>query len=441
MANSGKNKKTKHYFIQFYDCDGIRHMMRLAGMPKSAVETIRVHIEHLVHAQIADVAPPLKTTQWLTEIGKKIRDKLVKFGLVEAPVEETLKEITLSELIEQFKKQKKVKASTQAARETTHKLLLGYFGADRPINSITEGDAEAWREHIRHGRAENTIRKNTAIAKTTFNCAIKYRWIDSNPFCGLESSMVENKARMYFVSEADAVKVMASCPDFEWRLIFALCRWGGLRCPSEVLALQWSEVDFEAGRLRVRSPKTEHIAGHEYRIVPMFPELVGPLLEARKQACDGATGYVIATARNSNHRTRFAKIIQRAGLTPWPKLLQNLRSTRETELCDRFPMHVVCDWIGNSKPVALKHYLQTTDQHFAAAIIGPKSDTKSDTANTRSIMQRAIERAVEEATESRNHAENAGDCVILPSVAEQNKWAMRDSNPRHPRCKRGALTN
>jgi integrase len=441
MANSGKNKKTGHYFIQFTDRDGVRHMMRLAGMPKSAVETIRVHIEHLVHAQIAGVAPPLKTTQWLTEIGKKVRDKLVKFGLVEVPVEERSHEITLSELIEKFRNQKRVKPSTQAARETTHRLLIVYFGPDRPIKSITEGDAEAWREHIRTGRAENTIRKKTAIAKTTFNCAIKYRWLSSNPFKGLESSLVENKGRMHFVCEADAVKVMAACPDHEWRLIFALCRWGGLRCPSEVLALQWSDVNFETARLHVRSPKTEHILGHESRMMPMFPELVGPLMEVRKQAGDTADGYVIATARNTNHRTRFAKIIRRAGLTPWPKLLQNLRSTRETELCDRFPMHVVCDWIGNSKPVAMKHYLQTTDQHFAAAVTGPKCDTPSDTANTRSMMQRAVNRAVEEATESRNHAKNAGDCVILPSVAEQSKWAMRDSNPRHPRCKRGALTN
>ena len=30
----------------------------------------------------------------------------------------------------------------------------------------------------------------------------------------------------------------------------------------------------------------------------------------------------------------------------WPKLFQNLRSRRETELAEQFPMHVVCSWIG-----------------------------------------------------------------------------------------------
>ena len=61
----------------------------------------------------------------------------------------------------------------------------------------------------------------------------------------------------------------------------------------------------------------------------------------------------------------------RAGLRPWTKLFQNLRSTRETELCDRFPEHVVCKWIGNSRAVAAEHYLQLTDEHFARAAAEP----------------------------------------------------------------------
>ena len=50
-----------------------------------------------------------------------------------------------------------------------------------------------------------------------------------------------------------------------------------------------------------------------------------------------------------------------------PKLWQNLRATRQTELAETFPIHVVCDWIGNSRAVAQEHYLQVTDEHFEAA--------------------------------------------------------------------------
>jgi hypothetical protein len=70
---------------------------------------------------------------------------------------------------------------------------------------------------------------------------------------------------------------------------------------------------------------------------------------------------------NQNLQTKLRRTLRKAGVTPWPKLYQNLRSTRQTELADRFPVHVVCAWLGNSTPVAMKHYLQVTDEHFRQA--------------------------------------------------------------------------
>ena len=82
------------------------------------------------------------------------------------------------------------------------------------------------------------------------------------------------------------------------------------------------------------------------------------------------TEYVISRywQANANLRTQLIRIIKKAGLISWPKLFQNLRATRQTELCERWAEHVVCAWIGNSRPVARKHYLQVTDEHFEQAI-------------------------------------------------------------------------
>jgi hypothetical protein len=71
--------------------------------------------------------------------------------------------------------------------------------------------------------------------------------------------------------------------------------------------------------------------------------------------------------------------MKRAGVKPWPKLFQNLRSTRETELARDYPMHVVCDWIGNSQAIAAKHYLQVTEDDFQKATQNP-TQTVSDTS-------------------------------------------------------------
>lgn len=61
------------------------------------------------------------------------------------------------------------------------------------------------------------------------------------------------------------------------------------------------------------------------------------------------------------------RIIERAGVVPWPKVFHNLRASRQTELAERYPIHVVCAWLGNSEPIAKEHYLQVTEAHCEEA--------------------------------------------------------------------------
>ena len=93
----------------------------------------------------------------------------------------------------------------------------------------------------------------------------------------------------------------------------------------------------------VHSPKTEHEPNGRTRVVPLFPELRAILMEAFEAAQEDAE-FVIAKYRDTsaNLRTQFNRIAKRAGLILWPKPFQNLRSTRETELLDSWPSHVVC---------------------------------------------------------------------------------------------------
>ncbi|HNS19148.1 MAG TPA: hypothetical protein PKH24_01550 [Sedimentisphaerales bacterium] len=63
--------------------------------------------------------------------------------------------------------------------------------------------------------------------------------------------------------------------------------------PGETLRLRWRDVDWEQGRLFVRSPKTGHHAGGESRLAPLFPELRPHLLGVFEAAEPGAE-FVIA---------------------------------------------------------------------------------------------------------------------------------------------------
>ena len=62
------------------------------------------------------------------------------------------------------------------------------------------------------------------------------------------------------------------------------------------------------------------------------------------------------------------KIVTKAGLVPWPKLMQNLRATRETELLAHYPAKDVTSWLGNSPAVAAKHYSMVMQESFDRAI-------------------------------------------------------------------------
>jgi len=60
---------------------------------------------------------------------------------------------------------------------------------------------------------------------------------------------------------------------------------------------------------------------------------------------------------NVNLAKPFEKIIEAAGLTVWPKLIQNLRASCETEWLDyENPAHVVARWIGHSVKVQNDNY-------------------------------------------------------------------------------------
>ena len=117
-------------------------------------------------------------------------------------------------------------------------------------------------------------------------------------------------------------------------------------------------------------PLSADIPGKDCRFIPLFPELRRPLLDVFEQAQSSESRVITRYHGGSacNLRTHMTRIVRRAGLEMWPKPFHNMRASRQTELAESYPLHVVCAWIGNSKAVAAEHYLQITDAHFARAI-------------------------------------------------------------------------
>lgn len=357
--------------ILFVDPSGERKTIRLGKVSQRHAEGVKVRIELLLASKLTGQAIDLATAQWVSVLEPTMTDKLARVGLiVKKPPKTTM---TLKAFIDEYVAGRSdIKdRSISRIREAGQKLI-DCFGPNRDLRDFHPGDGDKFRQWLlASDLAENTVRRNCGRAKQFFRAAIRRKIVVENPYADLVSAVRGNPARLRFIDRATAAKVIEACPDAEWRLIFALSRFGGVRCPSETLTLRWTDVDWAKSRVRIPSPKTEHIEGKESRIIPLFPELRPYLKEAWEQAAPGAE-FVITHYRSikQNLGTQLSRIVRRAGLEPWPKLFQNLRSTRETELMETHPAHVVCTWIGNSEAVARRHYLQVTDDHFERAIRG-----------------------------------------------------------------------
>ncbi len=369
--------------IQFVAGDGTRKTLRLGDLTQKQAEALKVKVEALVGRGISGAIDD-EVSRWLASRDDATYAKLVAVGLVperqpKAPAEPHL----LGAFIDKYLAGRSdIKPSTLICLGQARRNLVAFFGETKPLADINEGDAEEYWRYLIGKVAINTARRTAGRAKQIFRFAVRKKIIGSNPFSDLKTNVKANADRRFFVTEEMAAKVLEACPDAEWRLIFSLSRWGGLRCPSEHLSLKWTDVDFDAGRIRVPSPKTEHIEGMAFRIIPMFPQLRTALLDAFEHAPDGSV-YVVNHYRDKtmNLRTQFQRILKRAGLEPWPKLFHNLRSTRQTELAKTYPIHVVCQWIGNTEKVAKDHYLQVVDADFAKAIAEPETAPEKATQN------------------------------------------------------------
>lgn len=313
--------------------------------------------------------------EWIRTLPPAIQGKLQDLGLIKRSTHEAT---SLGDFLKTHFDAMRVKQSTQVIYGHTKRNLLDFFGPACPLQSIGSGQAEAFKEHLKSLKkadgqpqlAKATIAKRVNVARQFFEAACRLKMIGENPFKGVKGGVQRNAARMVFVEVPWVDAIIEECKNPDWKLLILLARYGGLRIPSEIQKLTWEHVDFKKSRILVHCLKTEHHEGKETRYVPIFDELEKPLREAFA-ASSPDEPFVIANPALrgcSNPRTQFHWLITRAGLDPWVKPWQNMRSTRETELIERIGLKAACAIIGNSEKVALDHYLQLRPNHIEHAI-------------------------------------------------------------------------
>jgi len=375
MASIAKDKNGTRRIL-FVAPDGRRPTIRLGKVSQRAAESIKYRVEQLLESLNLNRPMEADLAGWVADLEPWLAKRLAAVGLIPSPEAKPAQALGpfLSDFVE---RRIDVKPATKEVWSQVVRNLVDHFGADRDLAEVTEADAEDFKMYLVGQKlAPTTVAKRLQFARMFFKAAKRRKLIADNPFAEVSAKAVMRQDRQRFITPEETDRLLAVCNP-TWRVIVALSRYGGLRCPSEVLSLRWQDVDWEAGRIVVQSPKTEHHVGKASRTIPLFAELRPILSEAFDLAPDGAV-YVVDgnhreaanTAsgwRNCNLRTQFERIVKRAGLQPWPRLFHAMRASRETELAKEYPIHVVTAWLGNTPRIALKHYLQVTDADFERA--------------------------------------------------------------------------
>ena len=360
---------------------GKRPTIYLRAIPEQAAREIFGKVEMLIACRRTGVPAPVDVILWLDRSSDEFHAKLAAAGLVDARLQATQEQPwTVGQLLDEFLANAPSPVTKAAYKQSTDSLRA-FLGAGKPVKAVTAADADRWRKLIATSAtarksggkpiAPATVSKRIAVAKAIFRAAIRWDVIAKSQFNHLKPGSQENWSRSHYITLEATRAILEACPSVEWRMIVGLARYAGLRCPSELAGLTWSDRHVDIGRLIVRSPKTARYAGREVRPVPICPELAAILSDGFDLAEDRAVAMLPRVRSGKvNLRTGLERIIERAGLTPWPRLFQNLRASCATDWAQVATAHEVARYLGHSVLVAAKHYIQ--DRNFDAIVRGPE---------------------------------------------------------------------
>jgi site-specific recombinase XerD len=324
----------------------------------SANRIARMVADILVYRKRGESLPTEILSQ-IEGLHPKVREKLEKRGLVDGGIG-----WSLADLLKAFYETKShLKPSTQSRYRDLGNNLLSFFGKDKRISSIKKSDCERFVTQLLSDYASSTVSVGLRRFRTIFKFAVESGLISKNPFDKIKGGADVNEDRHIYVVGETVHKVMSSCRDDHDRLLLALARFAGLRIPSEVRHMRYS--DFSDNEIRIhKNTKTGA------RVVPLFGEVRKVLDRIIAAQGKDFNSLGLVFPKLGCFRERIIKAIDQSGMKRWAKLFVNLRSSCITDLDERGYSEKTMDAIfGNSAVVRKRHYVKfRRDREYAKVL-------------------------------------------------------------------------
>jgi integrase len=255
-------------------------------------------------------------------------------------------------------------ANTRRRYSSSRANLITFFGKETQLRHIGVARIEEFKRARREGKIKTaTLNRDLRFLAQILKQAERERFIGRSPFDSAKFFQNESKERRKprILNWEEQETVLAVAPP-RIRVLTVLGVETGMRT-GEMLGLQWEDVDFLNGIIRIEKSKTP--AG--IRCVPISPVCKSELLRWRNLVGPEHSERVFPSFSNKRHRLQggrkaWASTLKKAGISFFP--IYYLRHTFASRMNAAGVSPItIAQMLGHSSTQIVPRYAQVLDQN------------------------------------------------------------------------------
>lgn len=362
-----KKRNIKRRRLQLQGTDGnIKNLYLPQGTTEAKRNDFKLRAIRFVNAQINDFELSPQDQKWLKQQSNEIKEKLRVLGVgVAIEKKSDVDKYKIVNVVRTFFDKKKFEGSTNEDKYIRAATRLEKYCRQIEVNDIRDFTSEDAIGFAKWLVEEEKLQKNSSARRTNgyVNSIFKFAYenlkvTEENVFRSKEipKQVLSNEEKHYYIDKETTKKIFDQIDHEGDRLRFVLMRYLGLRSPSEMNELRWSDFNWKDGLVTVRSPKLiNHERKYRRQCAFKWPEAIKVISAAYDKRTDD-NELILPPISHKNLTKHVKSWLGRANVALWPSLIQNFRRTAITDACEIFPSHVVAAYFGHSEVISMTHY-------------------------------------------------------------------------------------
>jgi integrase len=208
----------------------------------------------------------------------------------------------------------KARSSYERDVTTIEKHLVPVWG-DLHLHRITGKDIEAYKVQRLEKVTASTVNREISCITNMFNKAVEWEYLRESPAARVKK-LKTGVQHFRYLSYEEMERLLDACkqsPNPQLQVFVTTALNTGMRL-GELTALEWQDVDFKRGMIRVDNKEDHHTKNYEPRTIPMNDRLI-EVLSKHPRRLDSP--YVFARKGGEKFRRMrrsFENSVKRAGI-------------------------------------------------------------------------------------------------------------------------------